>query len=138
MRVGLLLVIAACVFYGIAASEGGANSTTKSYYSDEQVERAGSIYAQHCATCHGNSLQGSGSAPPLVGLPFMSYWGARDALELFEYTHEAMPLDRPGSLTTAQYADLVALMLHANELPGGDAEFPHEIDEMQGYPLTVE
>src|SRR5690554_758063 len=86
VRLGLLLVIAAGVFYGAAASDSVLDSAPASYYTEEQVERGSGFYSQHCASCHGNNLQGSASAPPLEGLPFMSYWGSRDALELFEYT----------------------------------------------------
>jgi hypothetical protein len=37
-----------------------------------------------------------------------------------------MPMDKPGSLTRAQYAAVIAYMLRLNQYPAGGTELPSE------------
>lgn len=62
----------------------------------------------------------------------MFFWEGKSVLELVEYTQETMPQTRPGSLTADQYLDLVALILAANEMPGGDAELSNDPEVLGG------
>lgn len=125
---GLGLATAWVLAAGPAAADGPV-----SYHNEEQLERAQAIYAQHCSSCHGSQPeQGSAAAPPLAGLPFMFFWEGKSVLELVEYTQETMPQTRPGSLTADQYLDLVALILAANEMPGGDAELSNDPEVLGG------
>jgi cytochrome c len=93
------------------------------------------VYAQACAACHGDALQGQKTigAPALIGgrgtlarvpvlntpptnLPVKtveSYWPY--ATTLFDYIHRAMPMNAPGSLSNDQvYAVTAFILARAN------------------------
>lgn len=115
----LLALLSATALFGIKAAV--AASTWDGVYTDAQAERGREQYLQHCSICHSVSLQGNNEAPPLVGR-FIPDWADAPLADLYEYTSSAMPLDRPGSLSAAAYADIVAYLLKANGLPSGQNE----------------
>lgn len=96
---------------------------TDNLYSDAQAARGESVYQQHCAVCHGAGLQGNPAAP-LTGAAFRARWedGKHTLDDLFFIVRSLMPNNAPGSLTKAQYADVVAYILKVNGYPAGDAE----------------
>lgn len=81
------------------------------------------MYQQYCAACHGPSLQGNPAAP-LTGPAFRARWedGKHTLDDLFFIVRSLMPNNAPGSLSKAQYADVVAYILKINGYPAGDAE----------------
>src|SRR5215470_2851802 len=114
----LLACLASATLRGRAA---GAD--TDSLYSDAQAARGESVYQQYCAVCHGPSLQGNPAAP-LTGPAFRARWedGKHTLDDLFFIVRSLMPNNAPGSLSKAQYADVVAYILKVNGYPAGDAE----------------
>ena len=92
-------------------------------YSDAQAARGENVYQQYCAVCHGASLQGNPAAP-LTGPAFRARWedGKHTLDDLFFIVRSLMPNNAPGSLSKAQYADVVAYILKVNGYPAGDAE----------------
>ena len=90
------------------------------------------IYAQQCASCHGEHGEGKPPLyPPLVGrdsiaegfrfgkdprLPktIGNYWPY--ATTVFDYVRRAMPLNAPGSLTNDQVYAVTAYLLSANRI----------------------
>ncbi|HKY19363.1 MAG TPA: hypothetical protein VJL82_10560, partial [Rhizomicrobium sp.] len=50
------------------------------------------------------------------------YWSGTTLDVLMEYLGTAMPLDRPGRLSRATNADIVAFILKVNGFPAGPAE----------------
>ena len=88
-------------------------------FTRQQAERGEKLYADRCARCHGDALQGVESAPALVGLTFYGNWEGETLDALFERMRTSMPLDRPGSLTRAENADVLAYMLSAAAYPAG-------------------
>lgn len=88
-----------------------------------QVERGGKLYGANCAKCHGAGGEGSDKAPAVVGdavLPLDPRPGAKrdvqfqTALDVFMWVKKTMPADKPGSLTDAEYVDILAFDLKAN------------------------
>jgi quinoprotein glucose dehydrogenase len=100
-------------------------------YTREQGDRGEKIYADRCARCHGETLQGLESAPALAGPTFYGNWEGETLDALFERIRTSMPLDRPGSLTRAENADVLAYMLHAAGYPAGTTTL-----DAQGGALT--
>lgn len=125
---GCLSVIAVGGVLSLAWASGPGRTAMDGVYSLEQVESVRAAYASQCASCHGAELGGGGSAPPLAGLAFTFFWKDRDLGELFTYTKENMPQGSPASLTDAQYADLLALILEANGFPAGTDPLPVDLE----------
>ena len=91
-----------------------------------------SIYAQQCASCHGDRGEGKlplypalvGRIPVAEGFQFGkdprlpktigNYWPY--ATTVFDYVRRAMPLNAPGSLTNDQVYAVTAYLLSANEI----------------------
>ena len=88
-------------------------------YSEEQATRGATLYADRCARCHGDGLGGVESAPALTGSAFYANWEGETLESLFERMRSSMPADKPGSLSRAQNADVLAHMLKMGGYPAG-------------------
>jgi cytochrome c len=96
-----------------------------------QVELGGPLYAANCASCHGESGQGTADAPPVVGLnagalPLDPPATAKHrktqfktVADIAEFVVANMPADAPGSLTAEQYWAILAFDLKANGIDLG-------------------
>jgi mono/diheme cytochrome c family protein len=128
---GLIATLAAALAAGCSsggpsemmAIESAANATTF----QEQVKAGQSLFALHCAECHGGAGQGE-DAPRLVGLkqgalpldppadrkyrkqPFVT------VADVAEFATHNMPPRNPGSLGKDAYWAILAFDLHANGL----------------------
>lgn len=107
-----------------AAAGDTAGTALAGVYTNEQAEDIQALYTRSCTACHGATLNGTALAPPLAGFAFTQFWESRTLLELFQFTQENMPADRPGTLTPAQTAGIVALILRSNNYPAGETELP--------------
>lgn len=83
------------------------------------------LFAQKCAACHGENLEGSAQAPALTGgsgtlatlhpkMTTGSYWPF--ATTIFDYIRRAMPRFQEGSLTSEQVYSLTAFILFRDEI----------------------
>jgi cytochrome c len=88
-----------------------------------QVEQGKQLFAEQCASCHGDTGQGTDDGPALVGktvLPELPREGAkrtavfRTAADVLAFAAENMPADDPGSLAPDQYAAVIAFILRVN------------------------
>ena len=100
-------------------------------FTAEQAKRGEPVYAQHCSSCHGTTLEGGEMAPPLAGGAFSANWNGLSLGDLFERTRISMPQNSPGSLSRQQYVDILATMLSVGEFPKGSMELPREIDVLK-------
>jgi alcohol dehydrogenase (cytochrome c) len=77
---------------------------------------------QQCATCHGEGMRGNPGAPALADEGFRRAWDGHSVQALLNCTRSTMPPGRLGTLSDAQYLDLIAAILEANGFrPGGSA-----------------
>ncbi len=110
----------------LAAGGGRAQAPSRSVwegvYTTDQAKRGQQLYAQYCGACHGDTLGGGESAPPLAGAEFLSNWNGLTVGDLFDRMRTSMPQDKPGKLSREQNADILAHMLRANEFPAGSVE----------------
>lgn len=88
-------------------------------YTPEQSVRGEESYQQFCAACHGARLQGNPAAP-LTGDAFRGRWeeGKHTLDDLYYIIRSLMPNNAPGSLSRAQYADIVAFHAEGQQLSG--------------------
>jgi len=102
-------------------------------YTTDQASNGKDLYSRNCAVCHGASGGGGTvpdefgqlkglQAPPLVGpgrLPGMETVG-----QVYDFASQNMPADKPGSLKSEEYLDIISFALQANGI------------EPDGKPLT--
>ena len=91
-------------------------------YTDEQARRGRAEYLRACAPCHAEDLRGNGTAPSLVEESFSFLYSDTTVGELFGRIRTLMPSDRPNSLSSQSYRDIVAFILQSNNLPPGERE----------------
>lgn len=119
--VGLLLV-----YIGGNTSAQESHPLLQGIYTADQASNGESAFMASCASCHANDLRGNSNSPGLVGMGFLFLWEDRPLSELFEKMRSEMPTDRPGSLPTAQYLDLLAFILQSNGYPAGSTALATE------------
>lgn len=93
-------------------------------YTAAQAARGEAVYSTSCVGCH-EGLDADG--PELTGRAFLDRW-REDTLEpLFTFINTTMPGNAPGSLDPRAYADVVAFLLEANDLPAGTRELTPDL-----------
>ena len=127
MRGSLLTPVAWLL--AVAAAVAGAQprqTVWDAVYTKEQADRGQKLYGEQCGRCHGDALTGVESAPPLTGARFADNWEGTPLVDVFERMRMSMPQDKPGSLSRAQNADILAYMLRVNGFPAGEKELTAE------------
>ena len=115
-----VLFVLTSVAFGATLGAGAQTRTIwDGVYAEDQAARGEKVYGERCARCHGDSLGGLESAPALTGTTFYSNWEGESLDALFERMRSSMPLDKPGSLTRAQNAELLAYVLRVGGYPAG-------------------
>lgn len=97
-------------------------------YTEEQAKRGEALYQKECKSCHGETLAGGESAPPLTGGAFLSNWNGLTLADLFERIRKTMPQNAPGKLSRQQNADILAYTLSANKFPPGKTELSRQTE----------
>ena len=121
VRLGIASLLLVQAFILVSAQ---GKTTLDGVYTAAQSARGQKIYADSCASCHGDDLSGGGQAPALAGKDFNVDWTDLSVSDLFERTHGTMPADKPGTLTPAQTADVIAFLLQKGNFPAGQTELP--------------
>jgi len=112
------------VGYSTARAQAPA-SALDGIYADEQAMRGQKVYADNCAVCHGEKLEGTTTGgPTLSGKDFVNGWKGMTAGELFDKISMDMPSNAPGSLKADQYADVMSYVLSVNKYPAGKTALP--------------
>ncbi len=100
------------------------SSPTPLSFTTAQADAGQVAYVEHCATCHGDSMDDGEFAPPLKGADFREQWRSQSPEALYTLTRSSMPQDRPGALTDETYVSLVAYILQENGSAPGTLELP--------------
>src|SRR5262245_43273743 len=125
-RACVAILLCCCLAVAFAPTTLKTSSAqSEPLYTQAQAERGKTLYAQHCALCHGQKLEGAPSNP-LTGDRFMAKWGQGNYTidDLYFITKTQMPYGKPDSLTPQQYIDIVAFMLASNGYAAGRRELP--------------
>jgi quinoprotein glucose dehydrogenase len=108
-----------------ATAERASRTVWDGVYTDAQAQRGRGFYAEHCASCHGGSLEGA-EHRPLKGDRFWATWQDTTVDRLLNHVSTNMPHSEDGSLKgtlgSAVYADIVAHILKTNDFPAGTTE----------------
>jgi polar amino acid transport system substrate-binding protein len=98
-------------------------------YTEAQAKAGAQLYAQHCASCHGDNLQGT-AAPSVAGKDFLDTAKRNGwTLQIIRYiVFTMMPRNSPGTLSPKQSAEVMAYLLASNCYPAGAKPFPAQDD----------
>ena len=99
-----------------------------------QSKAGHTVYTANCQGCHGNKLQG-GAGPALVGKMFSAKWNGKKLDDLHYIIHSLMPLNKPNSLTDAQYLNVTTFILQSNGIKAGKK--PLTKGDLKKYALAL-
>jgi mono/diheme cytochrome c family protein len=129
------LSLSAAILPGIAFAQAAESIASSGIYTEAQAARGQAQYTAHCASCHGDNLNGVDVAPALSGGTFSGNWKGQTAGALATRIRTTMPLDNPGSLGGATVSDVSAYILSKNGYPAGKNELPRDASLLQAIKL---
>jgi quinoprotein glucose dehydrogenase len=110
------VLVAALIVGGTATFLDAQEKTVdQGVYTAAQASRGAKVYDSQCATCH----REAGVAPVLAGDRFTRTFSDATLDTLFTTIKTTMPRDAPGSLSDADYTDIIAHLLRLNSYPDG-------------------
>lgn len=121
----------------VGAQGPAQKSVWTGVYSQKQAAAGKELYLKHCASCHGEALEGKfisdSSAPPsLRGERFLTNWSDVSVHDLLDRVRTTMPTDAPGSLKDREYLDILAFLLEQNAFPSGSDPLPADAAALKG------
>ena len=110
-------------------------------YTIDQASKGKELFVINCAFCHG--ADGTGGtvpeqfgqlagfkAPPLVGPGFLP--GMKTGGEVYDFASKYMPANKPGSLKSSEYLEIISFALQANGVkPDGKPLTPESAQEIK-------
>ena len=127
------VLIASLVFVqALILASAQSKTTLDAIYTEAQAGRGEKIYADSCASCHGDDLAGGGQAPALAGKEFNVDWDDLAMSDLFDRTRGTMPADKPGTLKPEQASDVIAFLLQKGNFPAGQSELTSDAAVLKG------
>lgn len=131
LAVAVFTVALAPLLVRSAPQAGTTTSVWDGVYTEAQAKRGGEAYTASCSSCHGESLEGEGQAPSLSGPEFTGNWNKQVVDDLFEIIKSTMPGDKPGALSRAKNADILAYIFQVNGFPAGKNELPADAESLK-------
>ena len=110
-------------------------------YTVDQASNGKELYVSHCAVCHGASGGGGKvpeqfgnlaglTAPPLAGPGFLP--GMETVGQVYDFASKNMPADKPGSLKSGEYLEIISFALQANGInPDGEPLTPASAEKIK-------
>ena len=130
------ILIAACAVLFAASGlhvtlRAQAKSVADGVYTEAQAKRGATLYAEQCASCHGETMGGVADLfPALTGDAFVTAWQGKSVGELFDKISTTMPALDPGSLKPDQVADVVADILSVSKYPAGTTDLAASVEPL--------
>jgi mono/diheme cytochrome c family protein len=118
-RHGLAWVCGVIAVLAVVVVDAQQRLADQGVYTAAQAARGSRLFDTHCQACHRDP---GGNAPVLVGDRFTRLFGDGQAEAIFTAIKTTMPRQAPGSLSDAEYVDVVAHLLRANGYPDGMSE----------------
>lgn len=136
-----VLFILGSALVAVAYTSAGAQqpaSVLAGVYTTAQATRGQKVFADNCATCHGDKAQGTDTAgPTLTGPDFVNGWKDMTVAALFAKISSDMPSNAPGSLKPEEYADVLSFVLSSNKYPAGNAELPTDSAALKAVKMAA-
>ena len=107
-------------------AQAPAKTVWSGVFTADQAATGKTVFEAKCATCHGADLNGGEMAPALAGSSFVANWTGSSLAELFTRIHTTMPANDPGSMSTAETAQVLAYILSFNQFPAGATPLPSD------------
>lgn len=111
------------------SGQAGSKTVWDGVFTEAQATRGRTLYAQHCATCHGGNLQG-GEYKSLTGDRFWTDYQETTVDYVLGQMSRNMPHSEDGSLKgtlgSSVYADIMAHILSTNGFPAGARDLSAE------------
>ena len=125
------VVFAIAIWIGAVATahpEQPTRSVWDGVYTEEQAKRGEAVYLERCVHCHGPTLGGIDEAAALTGQTFNGNWNGVTLDLMLDRVRTTMPVDKPGTLSRQQVADVLAFVFSANKFPAGTTELPRQAE----------
>ncbi|MGF6479593.1 c-type cytochrome [Paraburkholderia sp. JPY419] len=114
-----------------------AATTEAPSFDHDQVAHGEHLYADSCAKCHGEKLEGN-TAPSLIGPAFAPAANSHLTIGgIYQYMSTNMPADHPGKMSDEEYADLMAFLLYTNGYDTGNAKLTAQAAQSSTTPLNA-
>ena len=110
-----VLLVGACLVSLVAQEK----TVEQGVYTTAQAARGAKIFDTNCTSCH---REPGGTAPILAGERFAKSFGDATLQTVFTTIKTTMPRNAPGTLTDAEYTDIVAHLLRINSYADGMSE----------------
>jgi len=131
-RIALVVLLMGLVVAGVPLSAQD-KTVDQGVYTSAQAARGAKVNDTVCSACH---REPGGTAPLIVGERFMRTFGGATLQTLFTTIKTTMPRNAPGSLTDAEYTDVVTYLLKLNSYADGMSELA--IADMPGIKIPGE
>jgi mono/diheme cytochrome c family protein len=130
----IALVVPLALFVRVFAQT--TTSVWTGVYTTAQATRGTDLYQRVCSECHGDDLEGRERSPALAGSSFAQRWDGATLKKLFERMQEMPPGDPEKRLQPNQYADVLAFLLSANDVPAGSEPLASDKDRLAAIKYT--
>ncbi len=109
-------IVAALAVGFLACAQMKQSTVLDGVYTEQQAQKGEERYQAICAACHDGDEP---EAPAPKGPEFIERWRDAPVGFLYGFIHKSMPGDKPGTLSEADYVDVVAYLLRVNGYPAG-------------------
>lgn len=139
MKIAVIAIIGLSIA-GVCAlrAQDPTKSVWDGIFSDDQAKTGSGLYADQCASCHGDQLTGGEMAPPLAGGEFLSNWNGLTVGDLFERIRTGMPPADPGKVSREAKAEIVAFILAFNKFPSGAKAMPSSTEMLKQFRIDAQ
>jgi quinoprotein glucose dehydrogenase len=110
------VLIPAVMLLAVPALAAQEKTVDQGVYTAAQAARGAKLFESNCTTCH---REPGGTAPVLAGERFTKTFSDATLQTVFTTIKTTMPRQAPGSLSDAEYVDVVAHILRINSYADG-------------------
>jgi mono/diheme cytochrome c family protein len=117
------------------AGGNAADIVRPALYTAAQADQGAKKFADNCAQCHGEHLEGI-AGPALKGENFASTKAGFAVGDVFAIVYQNMPATQPGTLPHDDYVQIMAFLLQQNGYPAGSQALTFDGAKSSKVPLV--